>query len=73
MPGALVLVLQLFDSSNVVPLRVMAQRVTIRGRTKEVLEIEIKVPAADLPPEIFRIIAGKINQLPTCTDGVTGR
>lgn len=61
---ALVRVLQLLQSRNVIPLRVMAQRVAIRGRTTEVLEIEIEVPASDLAPEAFRVVAAKINQLP---------
>lgn len=71
-PGALVRVLQLLQSRNVIPLRVMAQRVAIRSWTTEVLDIEIEVPASDLGPEALGVVAAKINQLPTVLTAVTG-
>jgi len=71
--GALVFVLQQMQSLNFVPSRVMAQRVVNHDRTKEVLEIEIEVPSADLAPDAFRLFAAKINQLPTVLTAVAGK
>lgn len=56
-PGALIRVLQLLESRNIVPYRVCAQRVPIRGRSTEMLEMELEVIASDLSPEAFRIIS----------------
>lgn len=72
-PSALVRVLQLLQSCNATPLRVMAQRIAIRGRTTGVLEIEIEVPASDLAPETLRFITAKINRLPTVLTAVAGK
>jgi prephenate dehydratase len=58
-PGALVRVLQFFQARNVVPRRVIARCLGV-----EFLEIEIELEAAQLPPEAFRIIVSKINELP---------
>jgi hypothetical protein len=71
-PGMLVRILELLQSCDVIPLRVLAQRVAIRSRHAEVLEIEIEVSAANLDPEVFRVVAAKINQLSTVLTAVDG-
>lgn len=71
-PGVLIGILQLLQSCNVIPLRVVAQRVAIRSRSTEVLEIEIEVLASNLVPEAFRVLVEKINQLSTISTAVGG-
>lgn len=59
-PGALVRVLQFFQSQNVVP-----RHVTARRMSAEYQEIEIEVEAADLASDAFRMVVAKVNQLPS--------
>lgn len=45
-PGALARVLQLRQFLNLIPMRVMAQRIANRDRMTEVMEVEIEVPVS---------------------------
>ncbi|HEX7011506.1 MAG TPA: hypothetical protein VF161_02105 [Steroidobacteraceae bacterium] len=58
-PGALVRVLQFFQTRNVVPRRVNASRLG-----SEFLEAHIEIDAAELGLEGLRVVAAKIEQLP---------
>lgn len=62
-PGALVRVLHLIQGRNIVPLQVSAQRLDAHS-----LAVEIALDAADLTVEAFRVIAGKIAELPVVLD-----
>jgi len=64
-PGALRRVLESLEEHGVVPLRVVAQRASLRGRTdKRILEIEIDIPRADLAPAILGVISPKLEYSP---------
>lgn len=59
-PSALSRVLQPFQNLNLVPLRIHADRIG-----SDYLEISIDIAAADsAPPDLARLIAAKLRQLP---------
>jgi prephenate dehydratase len=58
-PGALVRVLQLFQTRNLVPRHVSARRLGA-----QFLETEIEIDATELESAAFRMIAAKIAELP---------
>ena len=59
-PAALVRVLHFFQVLNLVPRRVMMSR--LGG---DFLEIAIDIDSATCAPDAFRLIVGKVNELPT--------
>ena len=70
---ALVRVLQVLRLHSVVPRRVTAQHVALRGPgLLEVLEIEIELRATEVELEAVRVIVAKINQLPVVLAVVLG-
>ena len=58
-PSGLVHVLQFFQARNVIPQRVIAERLGA-----EYLQIEIHLAATELSSEALGIIATKVNELP---------
>ena len=58
-PGALVRLLQSFQTRNVIPRRVRAQRLG-----DGFIEAEIEFDAAEIAPETLRLIAAKLQELP---------
>ncbi len=63
-PGALNRVLESVDAHGVVPLCVTSRRTAIRGRSTEILEIEIDIAAADLTMAALGVIAARLGELP---------
>jgi hypothetical protein len=61
---ALIRVLQCLEGPDALPVRISAVRGSVRGGSREVLEIDIETEAADLAPDAFRLLLAKINQLP---------
>lgn len=61
---AVVRVLELFHDRNIVPRRIVAERVPMRGVAREVVHIEIEVALMDLTMDALRLIAAKIVQMP---------
>jgi hypothetical protein len=63
--GALDRVLQVLKSHNLMPRRVMAENVAIRGPgLLDVIRIEIELMTSGVTPKALRILAARINQLP---------
>jgi hypothetical protein len=69
-PDALARVLLLLETQSLVPCRLTAQRVPVRGRTTPVLEIEIELAAADVTPNALRHLVATIAALPTVLTAV---
>jgi hypothetical protein len=67
---ALIRVLQLFRGRNVVPRRVSAERMTVRGTTSDVLQIEIELSMVDISLDNLRLITEKIKQMPIALSAV---
>src|ERR1043165_4497556 len=58
-PNGLVHVLQFFQARNLIPQRVIAERLGA-----EYLQIEIQLATAELTPDALSVIAAKVNELP---------
>ena len=58
-PNALIRLLQLFQTRNIVPSAVRARRLGL-----EYIEAEIEFAGAELPAETLRLIAAKAQELP---------
>jgi hypothetical protein len=58
-PGALIRLLQLFQTRNLVPSAVRARRLGA-----EYIEAEIEFDSVELPAETLRLIAAKAQELP---------
>lgn len=58
-PGALIRLLQLFQTRNVTPRHVRARRLGL-----ELIEAEIELDAAEITAEVMRLIAAKAQELP---------
>lgn len=69
-PDALARVLLLLETQSIVPSRLTAQRVPVRGRTTPVLEIELELAATDMTPSALRRLVATIAELPTVLTAV---
>ena len=58
-PGALVRLLQLFQTRNIVPLHVRARRLGY-----EFIEAEFELDSAEIPLATLRLVAAKAQELP---------
>lgn len=69
-PDALARVFLLLEAHAITPLRLIAQRAPVRGRTTPVLEIELELAATDLGLDAFRSLVATIAALPTILTAV---
>ena len=65
-PGALIRLLQLFQTRNVTPRHVQARRLGL-----EFIEAEIELDATEITAEVMRLIAAKAQELPITLAAVT--
>jgi hypothetical protein len=65
-PGALIRLLQLFQTRNVTPRHVHARRLGF-----EFIEAEIELDATEITAEVLRLIAAKAQELPITLAAVT--
>jgi hypothetical protein len=70
--GAITSVLELLANRNVLPQRMLAQRLDVRRTCRQIIHIEIYLARLDLTMDALRLIAAKIVLLPTTLSTVIG-